>query len=301
MVHFGRRPPSEVPAASEEAQIGRRLAVGLHGARCGQQHAEFDQRRRGPPAVFGGALEDPVFVSKAQRAHPAGVIDRQQEVERVERARFTALPCPARLLPPFGVVAQDHAARPAVRFGVGDRAVEDRSMAALAMELRAGHQRQAGFERKAVRGGQPLGVVFERGVLTCALNVIAKRGEAARVVAQGDGDGPLHSAVGAFFGRTRLGRRSTSSSRPTSSRRGSTISPIASPKPGRTAPWRRSPSRRRGRPSPPSGRWSWPRRLAPPSFPRSDCVCAVRWRCRRQAWRASAAPLEAGIPEPRTA
>jgi hypothetical protein len=61
------------------------------------------------------------------------------------------------------VIAQDHAARPAVRFGIGDRAMKHGSAGLPAMKLQAGDQGQAGVNREAVRGPQPFRGILESG------------------------------------------------------------------------------------------------------------------------------------------
>ena len=199
--------------------------------RRGQQVAKLDQRRRGPPALFGRTLENAILVLKTQRADAARIVDRQEEVEGVQGTALDIRAGAPGLLPPFGVVAQDDAARPAVRFGVRNRAVKDGSATLFAMKLRASHQGKAGVDREAVRGRQPRGVILEGGVLPRPLRVEAECPETAGVFPQRYLDGSSHSAVGTFLGRTRFGSRSASSNRPTSSRRGSTMSPIASPNP----------------------------------------------------------------------
>src|SRR3546814_3155897 len=61
-----------------------------------------------------------------------------------------------RTLPPLGVITQHHPATPAVGLGVGDGAVEQRTLARAAMKLHTGHQRQSGLDREAIRCGQPI-------------------------------------------------------------------------------------------------------------------------------------------------
>ncbi len=99
--------------------------------------AKLDQRRRGSPALLGRTLENAILILKAQRADAARVVDRQEEVEGVQGTALDIRAGASGLLPPFGVVAQDDAARPAVRLGVRNRAVKDGSAMLFAMKLRA--------------------------------------------------------------------------------------------------------------------------------------------------------------------
>ena len=197
----------------------------------GQQVAKLEQRRRGPPALFGGTLENALLILKAQRADAARIVDSQEEVEGVQGTALDIRTGTSGFLPPFGMVTQDDAARPAVWFGVRNRALKHGSAVLFAMKLRASHEGKAGTDREAVRDRQPCGVILEGGALPRALRVEAECPKTASVFPQRYTDGSPHSPAGAFFGRTRLGSRSTSSNRPISSRRGSTMSPIASPNP----------------------------------------------------------------------
>src|ERR1700734_1118613 len=99
----------------------------LDRMRRGHQVAKLDQRRRGSPALLGRTLENAILILNTQRADAARVIDRQEEVEGVQRTALDIRAGAPGLLPPFGVVAQDDAPRPAVRFGVRNRAVKDGS------------------------------------------------------------------------------------------------------------------------------------------------------------------------------
>jgi hypothetical protein len=90
------------------------------------------------------------------------------------------------------------------------------------MKLRAGDKGKTGVDREAVQRRQPCRVVLERDAFARALGVEAERAQIARVLPQRHADRASHSPVSAFLGRTRFGSRSASSSRPTSSRRGST-------------------------------------------------------------------------------
>jgi len=142
-------------AASEVAQILRRLGMRLNRMRRVQQVAKLDQRRRGSPALLGRALENAVLVLKTQRADAARIVDRQQEVERVQRTALDIRAGASCFLASFGVVAQDDAARPAVRLRVRDRAVKDRSATLFAVKLRAGDQGREGWGRSRSRPWPP--------------------------------------------------------------------------------------------------------------------------------------------------
>jgi hypothetical protein len=124
----------------------------LDRPRRGQQVAKLDQWRRSPPTLVGRALEHAVLVPNTQRADAARVIDRQEEVEGVQRTALDIRTGAPNLLPPFGVVAQDDAPRPAIRFGVRNRAVKEGSTTFFAMKLWARHQGEGGVDREAVRG-----------------------------------------------------------------------------------------------------------------------------------------------------
>ena len=72
-------------SATEIAQILGRFGMRFHGMRRGQQMAKFDQRRHGSAPRLGRALEDAIFVLEAQCADAAYVVNRQEEVEGVQR------------------------------------------------------------------------------------------------------------------------------------------------------------------------------------------------------------------------
>src|SRR3546814_682682 len=98
-----------------------------------------------------------------------------------------------RTLPPLGVITQHHPATPAVGLGVGDGAVEQRTLARAAMKLHTGHQRQSGLDREAIRCGQPIRVVLESSTVACALRVETQRTQRARAVTEQYVDGAFHS------------------------------------------------------------------------------------------------------------
>src|SRR5579859_5743173 len=114
------------------------LGVGLHRARGRQQVSELDQGRRGPAALLGSPLKQPIFVLQSKRADPADVIDGEKVVHRIEQSLIDGLAAAARLLAALGVVALNDLATPTIRLGVGEDSVEDGSVASLAMELRTG-------------------------------------------------------------------------------------------------------------------------------------------------------------------
>ncbi|MGH6677980.1 MAG: hypothetical protein ACREDL_03370, partial [Bradyrhizobium sp.] len=47
--------------------------------------AKLDQRWRSPTALLGRTLESAILVLKTQRTDAARIVDRQKEVERVQR------------------------------------------------------------------------------------------------------------------------------------------------------------------------------------------------------------------------
>ncbi len=107
--------------------------------------------------------------------------------------------------------AMDDAISPAVRLGVRDRGMEDRTGSDLAMKLRAGNDRQRRLEGKAIWVGQPCGIIFEARALAAALLIVVPQPDTAGLVADLNANRAPHSETGGFGLRTRLGRRSTSS------------------------------------------------------------------------------------------
>ncbi len=92
------------------------------------------------------------------------------------------------LLPPLGMVAQNGPARPAVRFGVRERAVKNGTATLFAMRLRACHQGKAAVNCEAVRDLQPISAILEGGVLMRPLRVGAERSETAGIFSQSYAD-----------------------------------------------------------------------------------------------------------------
>ena len=78
---------------------------------------QLDQRRRCAPSFLGRALEDAALVLKTQCADATRVIDRQEEIERIQRMALNLDAGAPGFLPPLGVVAQNDTARPAVGLG----------------------------------------------------------------------------------------------------------------------------------------------------------------------------------------
>src|SRR5262249_29761968 len=109
--------------------------------------------------------------------------------------------------------------------------MEDRPLARPPMKLRAGDKKERGVAGDPVGGREPSGIVFECGAFSRALLIVADCSDPSRLAAEIDLNRAPHSGCGVFFVRTRLGKRWASSTKPWSSRRGSTRSPKASPKP----------------------------------------------------------------------
>src|SRR5665213_448276 len=114
---------------------------------------ELDERRRRAAAVLGSAAKDAVFILKPKCANSAEIIDGKKEVEFVELACVKRIAGASRILTLLGMVTQNNAASPTVRFGIGDGVMKDRSAICAAMKLRAGHQRQRRVKRKPVGRG----------------------------------------------------------------------------------------------------------------------------------------------------
>jgi len=93
-----------------------------------------------------------------------------------------------RVLTTLGVVALNGAAAPSIGVDVGDRTVEDRSIACLAMKLRASHERQAGLDREPIGRRQPASIIFKRRTLPLALLIIAQRSQRCGLGADVYGD-----------------------------------------------------------------------------------------------------------------
>jgi hypothetical protein len=55
----------------------------------------------------------------------------------------------------LGVIAQDYAPAPAIRFGVRNRGVKDRTLQGFVVELGAGDQRPIRLNRESILGGEP--------------------------------------------------------------------------------------------------------------------------------------------------
>jgi len=131
-----------------------------------QQLIQFDEWRRRPPARLDGPLKNGGFVLKAKSADPACVIDSQEKIECVQRLGLDIDARASCFLSGFGVVAQDHAPCPTVRLGVCDRAVEEGASLLTSMKLRTIYQGKGGIDREAVGFSEPLGTIFEGGILS---------------------------------------------------------------------------------------------------------------------------------------
>ncbi len=91
-VHFGRMPPSDVPAPAQIRKVRCRLFVRLDSTRRAQQMPKLDEWRSGPASFFLRALEHALFVAKTKRADTAEIIHGQQIIKRVERLRLSSFP-----------------------------------------------------------------------------------------------------------------------------------------------------------------------------------------------------------------
>src|SRR5450755_3303967 len=115
------------------------------------------------------------------------------------------------------MVAQDDTSRPAVGFRISNRGGKDRAIADLLMKLHAGDKRQIRIDRESMFRRKPLWMVLEARALSRALHIEPQRTNGLSGIPQVNSDHSLHSAVGSFLTRTRLGRRWASSKSPVSS------------------------------------------------------------------------------------
>ena len=228
-------------AALKIGQVLLGFRTHLHRPRSAEQVRKLDQWRRSSFAVLRTALKAPLFVSKPQGAHPALIVHGEEEIQLPERTR-SCLEIP-RLRGPalLGMRAQNHAPTPAVRLGVGNGAVKDGTRRLTRVKLETAHQRQRWVDSKAFVAGQPIRRVGEGRVFAPALPVVAQFAERRRLAPEKNVNAPLHDAptccAKSRGGTIRFGRRSASSSSPTSSLRSSASSPSGAPKPSTNRAW----------------------------------------------------------------
>src|SRR5471032_3321652 len=165
-------------------------------------------------AFVNGTLVVAVFVLQAECPNAADIVDRQEIIHGIERPRFHHLARTPSLLAALGMIPLYDPLPPAIGLGVGDGRVKHRSIACLAVKLRATHQRQAGLDREAVRRSEPIDVILKGSTFARALLVIAEHAYGSGFLAEMNGDDAPHSGRSVLRGRTRLGRRSASSSSP---------------------------------------------------------------------------------------
>jgi hypothetical protein len=101
----------------------------------------------------------------------------------------------ASFLPSLRMVAEDHTLRPPVRLRIRDDGGKDGTPRALSVELRACNEREARFETKAIRRGEPLGIILERGALASPFLIVAKHAYEARFFTDVSPDGASHSGL----------------------------------------------------------------------------------------------------------
>ena len=100
------------------------------------------------------------------------------------------------------------------------------------MELGTSNQWKGRLERKSVRSAQPrLRVGKSRALSGAHSSIIMQRSHPFWLIACKDLEGSFHKGRGALLIRTRFGSRSSSISKPSSSRPASAKSRNASPKP----------------------------------------------------------------------
>ncbi|WP_332450951.1 hypothetical protein [Burkholderia ubonensis] len=110
---------------------------------------EFDEWRRGPPAILFGP-QIPAGTAKAQRADPAEIVHRTQIIQLVERPQVGLGSVQLRMR------AIDDAPPPCIGLRIGKREVKDRIRGTRrATDLIAGLQRQVRGDFEAVRMRQP--------------------------------------------------------------------------------------------------------------------------------------------------
>jgi len=92
---FGTQAAKRRATSTQIGDIRCRLGVVLDRAGGSEQLVQFNQGRRGAATLFRHALEESVFVAKAQRADPARIIHGQEIIKCVERfvvCRFVTTP-----------------------------------------------------------------------------------------------------------------------------------------------------------------------------------------------------------------
>ena len=274
-VHFGRRPPSDVPRPRKYSRSAAVSVFGLDRTRRSRDVCEFDERRRRAATVLGGALEDSRLVLKPKSADAARVVHLEQEVEVIQRPRVHFGSGATSFLHALRVVAEDDASAPTVGLRVRDRCVEDRTVPGLLVELRPGHELQCRVDREPIRADSQLASYSKAAFSRAPVRVVSDHADQARIVAEEDLDSASHGDAGSVFGRTRFGTRCSSSSSPCSSRLASTRSPKHRRTRGRTAPSRTRPSRPSDRPFPRARTCSSRRPSVPTSSPWSADACGA--------------------------
>lgn len=128
---------------------------------------------------LGGAAKNAFLVTKTDRAHPAGVIYREEEIDRLERHPVRLTSAGFRLHSPFGVVAQDDAPPPSIGFAVSKHTMKDRAPGHAFPIRRATHQRKLGCKHKPPGIGQPGRRINESGTLASTIRIEMKRPDMA--------------------------------------------------------------------------------------------------------------------------
>src|SRR4029077_4648893 len=125
---------------------------------------------------------------------------------------------PPGCLTALGMVAQDDSTSPAVGFCVSKCPMKHRTVLSFAMELGTGHERKRWLKRKSICSAQP-GLFIGKGrALPRTGGIIVQDSHQRGLIAHEDLNRSFHRAAGDFLTRTRLGKRSSSNSSPTSSR-----------------------------------------------------------------------------------
>src|SRR6266403_3747774 len=127
---FGSQTPQRSSSAAKVSKVFCRFSIGLDRPTGSHQHRQLDQRRRGSPSLSGRSPENAVLILKPQRPHAIDIIDCQEKVDRGERLVVLRLSGRASCCAALGVITEDDATRPTVRFGIGNGAMKYRGIAA---------------------------------------------------------------------------------------------------------------------------------------------------------------------------
>src|ERR1039457_4187769 len=126
---FGSQTPQRSSSAAKVSKVCCRFGVGLDRPTSRHQHRQLNQRRCGSPSLSVRTLENAVLILKSKRPHAIDIIDRQEQVDRGERLVVLRLSGRSSCCAALGVITENDATRPAVRFGIGYGAMKYRCIA----------------------------------------------------------------------------------------------------------------------------------------------------------------------------